>query len=241
MNKLSKLLFEDYKKDNSDLRLELFVNSINSEFELNKKNKAQVRQLLADYISDSSKSREKLLENYISGTTTTKTVKSNKKEIKLLTIAKEDTNDYKLMKDLGTKINKLKSQNPSIQRNTEIEALSKELLDLETAAGYFADDPKAQEKTEISLLKGILGDWETAGTMAYEILNGGRPRLNITSIYEMPMLLKWLERYSGQQTRQFDIAHTVANNGFKNTWVLTEKGSGLPPVETSITQTVGQG
>ncbi len=239
MNKLNKLLFEDYKKDNSDLRLELFVNSINSEFELNKKNKIQVRQLLADYNSDPSKAREKLLENYIGGSTA-KVTKSSKKEIKLVTASKEDTDDYKRMKDLGTKINKLKSQNPSIQRNTEIETLSKELLDLETAAGYFADDPKAQEKTEISLLKGILGDWETPNTMAYEILNGGRPRLNITSIYEIPMLLKWLERYSGQQPRQFDIAHTVANNGFKNTWVLTEKGSGLPPVETSITQTVGQ-
>ncbi len=248
MTKLQKLLFQDYLADKTDLRLKLYVNSINPDFTINKKNKAEIELMISDITKTipPDKMRIKILESFLSSKGPNRVdvlspaTKSPSKLSVLLTSAPGSDKSAIRRIELARLINDWKKahmgsswKDITSEDRKEYDTFKKELTELETLAGMYKDDPEAQEKSEMSLLRGILGDWNDTRTYAYMILNGGAQTMTIKSYIDINTLLSWLQRYSGKEPRQFHITKQVGDslkgpdgkNGTK--YVLVDKASGL--------------
>lgn len=239
MNKNKLIQLNDYINDKSSLRLNIFVGAA-------KVNKKQLQLMIDDYVKDKSKQRLKLIENMLSYDI------APKKKNKLQDILNGPVDNTAIRRiELAKQINAWVKNHQgaewekiSVDERKDYTELKAELYKLEEAAGMFNDDPNAQSKSEISILKGLLGDWTKAGSLAWQILQGNNIQFKIVSHIAPDMLIMWLEKHSGIKARSFHITNGVASgvlgkNG-GSVYTFVDKGSGLPPAP-SMTMTNEKG
>lgn len=254
MEKTTKILFNDYLVSKSEIDLKLFLNALNPGFKLNKSNKEMLYALIKKYESDKNSSRLKSIESFVSPDSFNKKnpIDKNSKEkdspyrnsggeSKLKSLL-EGPIDQRVIdaQRLATKLNMLRSKGISSMNAIELEAYEKvkgELFQLETELGYYDEDPEAQNKTELSFIKSLIGDWNIPGTIAHMMLNASQPRFEMISHIHPQILIDWLEKHSGQKANKYTIVSRVAEgqagNGTRGSrWNLTLKGANLPAVTT---------
>ena len=249
MNKTQLLLLGDYSKDPSDIRLSLFAKSYHPSIKLSKSDRVELKTLISDFQQDPSTIRKKLIDSHFSGLsgisgkgpTPSPTIDS--------TYAMTDESNFKTLLDPlgdleGKRIVELSQSLSELYRRLnndpnnkelreQVETGKRELFKLENAKGLYGDsDPQAQEKSEISVLKGILGDWEKETSIAHELLYGQKASLQIKSPLSLKNLLVNLEKYSGHKPREFHLTYNIAQGNRDTTWTLIDKKSGLPPATT---------
>lgn len=240
MNKSQLLLLQDFQRDKKDIRLQLFCNSLNPSFKINKNSRQQIDLLISDLEADSSnKQRLKNLESFITGLTSSqKKVKEIKTSNKLsaLTDGPKDKSMIEL-RELQSKFMQIREEyrrNPVPFLKEKMEELQLKVYIIEEAKGFYKKDPLAQEKTEIILIKNILGDWNIPGTMAYIMINGGLAQFTFPSFWHPDYLLEILSKNSGKKCRNYIVSSNIGAANYKGpkkgtVWTLTDKLGGAAP------------
>lgn len=258
MTKTQSILLEDYLRDKTDVRLSIFVGSLNPEFKLNKVSKEQIKLLISDYSLDRNRTRLKNIETFLSGGSEVKQVKvvgkksagiEQPKVNKLTSLLGEEKDQDTI--ELITLTNELKELRSRYMGNPNWSRIDDErrifllnrINEIEHSKGYFNDDPLAQEKTEIAMIKGTIGDWTDSRTAAYAMLYGNRPQFMITVPYKPEFLLEILKKHSGVEPRQFIIKSIIGGSVLNKTSIkgttyqFTDNSSGLEPMAEPINQT----
>lgn len=242
LNKGSIQLLMDYLADRKDIRLSLFIGSINPQFKLLKANKAQFEMLMADYERDKSPLRLKNLESFLLGGNPGKVKKEKvvikaKGKLTALMSPIKDEETIQLLK-LQDSLGQLRQQYSvgivPMDVMDRISKLKAEIEVIETKRGNCGIDPEAQEKTELSFIYGILGDWETEGTIANQIVNGALNQVRFTSPFNPEYLLELLSKHSQTKLKNYTVINLIgsaANTGKLakgSTWEITDPSQGQP-------------
>lgn len=223
---------EDWINDKSDLRLNLFIQSICPDSKLDKSKKQMVISLITDYEKEKTKERLAAINKLFKSNKVNNKIsnKESNKENKLTQLLKQERDErYNQRQELMDQLMQIKRMGDK----TEYNKIKKELYKLEEEMGmYKENDPNAQIDTERALIRGILGDWEKQGTLGWEIINGSKPKFIMKSPFSAEYLLKLLEQHSGQKIRDFHITSNVGQ-GFGDSkfsaFTLVDKASGLDP------------
>jgi hypothetical protein len=267
MNKIQKISLTDYLNDPTDVRLKIFVSSMNPSFVVTKSAAADIRVILEDYRKDNDKSRLKLLTAYL-GASKAKTPKNLPVTGKLSILNSVDPRLTELKK-LNDECAALQRQhggsvpNPTIVNR--INELKLQMQSLETELGMTSFDPtrgdvvdpKAIEDYEKALVVGVLGPWDKEGTFSWEILRGHRSSFMLRppnnknldalcgtsgdGVKGIDHIIKLLEKHSGQRARKFDTK-VIFGQGNNNRWSgiqFLETGSGLGWGTEKVTEADG--
>lgn len=241
MTQNHKLLLNDYLKDPTDIRLHIFANSVNKSFELNKKNIPALKSLINDYSLNPIPSRLKNIETYLE---VNKSIpKANKSLAQLKTLTpkdlKEELSDtQKEMNTLANSINRLKSAKATPQSLDKISELEVKLNELKTSKGDFdrTDMEKILNKNWMDNVLGILGHWDDSNSIAYKLVNGIGPRIEIKTGMPLAPVLEALEFFSNTKFRhlwwnQTNKGYGSQSTGFTEMTILTLANSGLSPIK----------
>lgn len=252
-----KLLLSDYKNDKSDLRLGLFVHSLNSNFLLNKKSKEQIKLLLEDYFKDeANKVRLKAIEQFVSSVDNNfkgNTIKPSdmKKKLSKEEIVQNEKNKEEIAKldELRYKLNAVRRQISPYAQNKkpapfeliELEMKTKAELDqLEILNGSKNPDSGPQVnsvdplKSKLDIILGVLGHWEKEGSYSHELVYGTKQRFVVQVNQDVKQAYQHLLELCPKPVRQFWVQHNEiagGGKGFKPTWTFTAVDSGLAPIE----------
>jgi hypothetical protein len=240
------LLLNDYLKDSTDLRLSLFVNSINPVFAVNKKNSDSIKQLISDYKLDNSKQRVKNIENYLNSAVETKETKTkrfkpselkNMPKSELAAVSKaviKERTEIEKKEELLLNLKRTENWNMNPALLEKITGLQSELNELYRERGDY--EIKPPEATYFAIVNGFLGHWEDEGSIAYKLVNQLEPRIIVNCSMDPVTLINWLEQLSGKQIRnnywcQSNKGYGVQSSSFKEQAIFTNKCSGLSPVK----------
>lgn len=241
MKALQKLSLKDYLNDPTDIRLKIFVRSVNADFVTSKASLNDIRLILEDYRKDNAPSRLKLVESYLSGPSkpakTSKVVKSVSDSIKKH--PKQEEFDA-LCKEYNSLFRNMGLSDDRKARLRELEGLIA-VMGPQVGNNQYAPEllatmnPGGAEESEVSLIKSVLGDWENQGTFAWELIHGTRPSFEIKSQgrnrqidgFNMKKILELLKKHSGEKVRNFSAAFVMgAGNPPANGWLFKENWDG---------------
>ena len=258
LNKIQKLSLTDYLNDTTDIRLKIFLKSLNPEFTVTKSSMNDIKAILEDYRKDNNKSRLKLLENYVGGLDV-RHARKIKPGTKISILSNPRAAEYKTLVDECTKLQRIHGNgtpNPDIvnrinEFRTKMQSMESELglKTFDPTRGDIAD-PAAIAEYEVSLIKGVLGDWEKQGTFAWEILYGAKSSFTLippagknldafgggskdsdSEKTGIDHILELLGKHSGKRPRNFNVKFFLGQGGEQNNkisgWQFVELGSGL--------------
>lgn len=247
MTKNSKLLLEDYLKDKSELRLSLFANSVNNLFKLDKTSKEQLKTLIADYELNKLPARLKIIDSFLATNKEVPAARIKPSDIKNNTVTKFQKDAPKAneeLKSLQKQMQAYVGRGRNWDLNEKYIELSNKIKEIETKAGMFNEYPREEAiaKAKLDIVLGLIGHWEDSKSIAYELINGTRPRITIKSGVDMKDILQWLTELSGKQARHFivqndDLSGSLYGRASNSnpTYTLTDVHSGLQPIKDNFT------
>lgn len=257
MKAVQKLALSDYLNDPTDIRLKIFIRSLNPDFNLTKGAGNDIKLILEDYRKDNAPSRLKLIESYVGmGKVKTPKVAATPSKLSVLTTSPSpEASKLKELNDALLKAWKTYKNNGGEENAKKIEELRQQVKEAEEAIGIESVDwtnpsnrgynEERVKESEIALVKGVFGDWNKQGTYAWEIIHGNRPsfliaaskRVNIDGFgglkdsygnTGMDYLLKLLEKHCGQPCRKFKAEYFFGSGSTESSgWKFTEIGSAM--------------
>lgn len=227
---INKLLLEDYLEDETDLNLNLFVNSVNSEFKINKKNKESIVSLINKYKKDKTKLRLGSIYNYLGIDNKINKKQQNKPlsiepNLKLKQKTQAQIDIDRIQKEINDSVKTIKDSknNPDVIKfvTVQIKDLEKQMnvalmkRESEIKANV---DPNAKEKYEKAEVLRILGDADKPETLAAKILNGDALNVTIKTSTDPNVLIKNLFQYAGKSPYEYSSGLV---DGMNNKWKIT--------------------
>lgn len=247
MNKIQKLSLKDYLNDPTDIRLRILVRAINPEFPITKSATNDIKLILEDYRSDNSPSRLKLIESYVGGNDTrhAKAIKPSK-SVSATIVPSAKLTELNVMCQEFAKL--FSNTGLSEERRKHLRELEVKIATLSEELGFNKTDPDAQIKNEISLVKSILGDWNTQGTYAWELIHGNRSTFEIRNQgknrviegFNMNEIMRYLAKHSGQRIRNFKAQFVMAPGSNGAGWLFKENWDGNQTLEDNALSVNGQ-
>jgi len=253
MKKLNLLQLNDYISSPTPLNLSLFASGLNVEFKLDVKHKKELSELINKYVNDKSPARLKIIENYIGSNSkevkTTRVKPSELKAAKENKLTPKQAEDLKEKSEANDKMEKLRNQimlyrrqpasTRSVQTESELQGLLRELFKLETEAGMY--DPVPPEKSKLDSVFAMFGHWEDPESLAYELRFGNRQVIEIQTSDNVRGVFEDMMKLSGKEFRQFYITNNIMQGGakgFREKWTLTDARSGVKPKSNNYSNMV---